>query len=129
MKLQIRSIQLEDARRIRELAEQLGYPATDQETESRITQCLSLQHNKAFVAIDDLEVVGWIYAFRSFSIESNSYVEIGGLVVDENHRGKGIGKQLIEKVKNWSLLQGIHELRVRTNIRRVESQSFYSSLG
>ena len=129
IKLEIRPLQLEDAERVSELCIQLGYPATLQETKDRIGEVLVMEHQKAFVATHNDVVVAWIYAFRSFSIESSPNIEIGGLVVDENYRGQGSGKLLIEKVKEWALTKNIHELRVRTNIRRIESHKFYEAIG
>jgi GNAT superfamily N-acetyltransferase len=129
MKLDVRAMTIDDAERVSELCIQLGYPATAQEAAGRINEVLLMQHQKAFVATDESVVIGWIYAFRTFSIESNAFIEIGGLIVDENYRGIGAGKLLIEKVKAWALTHNIHELRVRTNIRRIESHKFYTAIG
>jgi GNAT superfamily N-acetyltransferase len=129
MNLELRPMRLDDADKVSELCNQLGYPATVGEAKIRIAELLTMQYQTAFVALDDNQVVAWIYAFRSFSIESSPYVEIGGLIVDENYRGKGAGKVLVEKAKEWALTHGIHELRVRTNIRRIESHKFYAAIG
>ena len=129
MTTEIRKMGLGDAKRVSELCMQLGYPATEEEAGNRISEMLSMQHHVAFVAMDDNIVNGWIYAFRSFNIETIPFVEIGGLIVDENYRGHGIGKQLIEKVREWAVSEDVHELRVRTNIRRIESHKFYTSIG
>ena len=122
-------MRLEDAKRVSELCVQLGYPATIEEAHKRIGEMLSMPYHEAFVSTDDNVVTGWIYAFRSFNIESNPFIEIGGLIVDENYRGHGIGKDLIEKVRQWALTNDVHELRVRTNIRRIESHKFYTAMG
>src|SRR4030095_4558631 len=129
MNQEIRKMRLEDAKRVSELCVQLGYPATEEEAGNRISEMLSLQHHEAFVPTENNIVIAWIYAFRSYNIESAPFVEIGGLIVDENYRGLGIGKQLTEKVREWAVANDIHELRVRTNIRRIESHKFYTSIG
>jgi GNAT superfamily N-acetyltransferase len=51
------------------------------------------------------------------------------LVVDGNYRGKGVGRALINKVKEWSANKGIVKLRVRCNVKRTETHKFYKNLG
>jgi GNAT superfamily N-acetyltransferase len=46
-------------------------------------------------------------------LETKTFIEIGGLVIDENYRGKGIGKILVSKIKEWCIEQKISSLRVR----------------
>jgi ribosomal protein S18 acetylase RimI-like enzyme len=62
-------------------------------------------------------------------IESPSYVEIGGLIVDSTFRGRKIGKILVERCEKWSILSGYKEIRVRTNETRVETLIFYEKIG
>jgi len=125
----MREIQLGDSKRISELSEQLGYPSTIEETKNRIREVVSSTNHKAIVALENNIIVGWIHAFKSCSIESNPFVEIAGLVVDQDSRGNGVGRQLVEKVISWTLEMKIGELRVRSNIQRFESHQFYPALG
>jgi GNAT superfamily N-acetyltransferase len=129
MNLQVRPMLLEDAGRISELAEQLGYPSSSGQTQHRIKEVLQAADHCAFIAIADGYAVGWIHAFKTFSIESDPFIQIAGLVVDENYRGKGVGKQLVEKVKEWALSKNFYEIRVRSNSKRLESHLFYPALG
>jgi GNAT superfamily N-acetyltransferase len=43
---------------------------------------------------------------RPIMIEVMPHCEINGLVIDEQHRGMGIGKLLIDKVKDWAKEKG-----------------------
>lgn len=74
-------------------------------------------------------MVGWVHGFYSLRVESDPFIEIGGLVVDENHRQKGIGVQLVEKVNTWASTKGCNKLRVRCNTIRLESHEFYNLIG
>jgi GNAT superfamily N-acetyltransferase len=51
------------------------------------------------------------------------------VIVDERYRGHGIGKLLIEKVKQWSEETGNKTLRLRCNMTRKEAHLFYQHLG
>jgi GNAT superfamily N-acetyltransferase len=62
-------------------------------------------------------------------LESNPFVEVGGLVVDENYRSKGIGKKLVEQIKQWCVEKHISTLRVRSQVKRKEAHQFYLANG
>src|SRR5579875_1406990 len=98
MEVTLRNISVGDAKQIQLLSQQLGYNLSLSETEGQIRLVLERNDNCSFVAIADEKVVGWIHGFIAIRIETKPFVEIGGLVVEENYRGKGIGKELIEKL-------------------------------
>jgi len=85
--------------------------------------------NVVFVACISKKVVGWIHVCINFRIESDSYAEIGGLVVDENYRGKGIGKLLVEEAERWAQEKKFTKLRVRSNVIRKNTHRFYLHFG
>ena len=61
-------------------------------------------------------------------LESDYRVEIGGLIVDERWRRRGIGRQLVHAVQGWAVERGAVELSVRCREERTESHTFYESL-
>lgn len=125
MEIQIEPITQGHAPAIQKLSQQLGYPLSTHEIEKNITEVISKNDHATFVAIMGAEVVGWVHAFRSVFLESNPFVEIGGLVVDENHRGKGIGKKLVERIKQWCREKEVSTFRVRSQLKRKEAHQFY----
>ena len=129
MSLILRVANIKDAECITELSHQLGYETTREKTQQRLAEILSQTDNCIFVAVDDTLVIGWIHGFYSLRVESEPFVEIGGLVVDKNYRKKGIGKILIENVCTWSNLKKCNNIRVRSNIVRKESHQFYKNMG
>jgi N-acetylglutamate synthase-like GNAT family acetyltransferase len=129
MELQLRKMTIEDVHDVQRLSEQLGYSLSEVQIETNIKEVAASQNHAAFVAIYDQKIVGWVYAFRALLIESKPFIEIGGLVVDENYRNKGIGKTLVEKIKEWASKKAINELRVRSNILRNEAYKFYLTNG
>ena len=118
-----------DAASVTELSNQLGYSNSTDDMQLRISQMLQHNYNRLFVAIYNERVTGWIHGCLVTRIESGSFAEIGGLVVDKSFRQQGIGKLLVEAVKNWATENGTTKLRVRCNINRPESHQFYNSLG
>jgi GNAT superfamily N-acetyltransferase len=129
MEIQIKSISREHAPGVQRLSEQLGYPLSLVEIENNITEIIPANDHVAFVAVIDKKAVGWVHAFKVLFIESKPFIEIGGLVVDENYRSMGIGKKLIERIKQWCLEKQIATLRVRSQVKRKEAHQFYLNNG
>ena len=125
----IREMKIDDVKAVNWLSHQLGYPLTADETAANIEAITNSQDHIAFVAESNNQVVGWIGASQAFMIEVMPHCEINGLVIDKDFHGKGIGKLLIEKVKQWAREKGNKKLGLRCNIRRVEAHAFYKHLG
>ena len=129
MHVLVRQIDAVDAQSICALSEQLGYHLAASETETQIKAVLLRDDNCAFVAVSDENIIGWIHGLKAIRIETPPFVEIGGLVVDERYRGKGIGEKLVNRVKQWCIEQGISSLKVRCNTKRLEAHKFYNKIG
>jgi GNAT superfamily N-acetyltransferase len=125
MEVTIRNITIEDSEEVNDLSLQLDYQLSVAETKEQIDRVISTESHCAFVAVSEERVIGWIHAFVALAIESKSFIEIGGLVVDEKYRSHGIGKKLIEKIKEWAVSKKINTLRVRTNTKRLKTHAFY----
>jgi GNAT superfamily N-acetyltransferase len=118
------------AQRIAILSEQLGYSATSADILRRIHAILDSSSDAAYVAlVEDHLVVGWIHVFYTLRLETAPFCEIGGLVVHEEWRGKGIGGALVEHAKIWTGTKGIDILRVRSNVIREDAHNFYLGQG
>ncbi|MBL0735423.1 GNAT family N-acetyltransferase [Flavobacterium sp. GN10] len=129
MEFFLRQAELNDVEFISKLSNQLGYESTIEKMHSRLSEILKNTDNSIFVCIYNENIVGWIHGFYSLRVESDSFVEIGGLVVDENYRRNGIGKILVEKVIEWANSKNSTKIRVRCNTVRKETHIFYSKIG
>lgn len=125
----LREISVNDAAQITSLSAQLGYAISIEDTASQIALVISHPDHCAIVIVENEKIIGWIHAFKTFRLESKPFVEIGGLVVDENYRGKGVGKKLINYIKKWCRENHFSLLRVRTNIKRKDAHIFYNKIG
>ena len=129
MEIVIRSIVEQDAERVNELSRQLGYKMSIEQTLANIRAVLLAKGHTAFVALHGHKIIGWIGVAEALQIESAPFCEIRGLIVDEGYRAQGIGKLLMEKVKQWSKETGNKTLRLRCNVIRKEAHLFYRHLG
>jgi GNAT superfamily N-acetyltransferase len=125
----IRTAALKDAELISELCNQLGYEATPDQVVKRLTHLLNHSDYCVFVVSANETIIGWIHGFYSLRVESDPFVEIGGMVIDEKYRNKGVGRLLIKKVTEWAHLKECNHIRVRCNIFRKETHQFYHAMG
>jgi GNAT superfamily N-acetyltransferase len=129
MKVFIRQILPKDASPVALLCLQLGYDISTEQVVENIESVLANKDHDAYVAVHENEVIGWVGVTWIFQIESRPYCEIRGLVIDRQHRNKGIGRMLIEKARQWGKEKGNNKLRLRCNIKRTEAHLFYQHLG
>src|SRR5205807_4120390 len=88
-----------DAEAITGLLGQLGYPAGIDAIESRLER-LRIVGDRVVVAELDGRVAGLAHLHVSPAIEyEQPAAKLGALVVDESHRGQGIGRALVEAME------------------------------
>ena len=129
MKITIREMTADDAKAVNILSKQLGYPLSIEQTLQNINAVLENKDHTAFVAEYENKIVGWIGASQAIMIEVMPHCEINGLVIDQDHRGMGIGKLLIDKVKQWAREKNNSKIGLRCNVKRTEAHLFYQHLG
>ena len=126
----IRVARVSDAAEVARLADQLGYPATDDAMALRLTELLQHRDHRVWVAVGPAgRPIGWLHASVRRALESEPYVEIEGLVVDEAHRGARIGERLMEQAVGWARSLRMARVRVRSNVVRADAHRFYHRLG
>ena len=127
--LAIRLPRADDAAALARLSGQLGYPSSDEEIRQRLSTLLSGKDDFLIVAELDGRVVGWLHAFAAMRLESGAFAEIGGMVVEEAFRGRGMGRRLVDEASAWARGKGFRTLRVRSNVVREDTHRFYLGLG
>ncbi len=128
-RFEIRGAKPEDAARLAELATQLGYPSSRDQVDRRLAEVLPNSDHAVLVAVENERVVGWGHAFVARVIESDRVAEVGGLVVDEEERGSGAGRLLMEHLEAWARTKSCRAVNVRSNIVRKDAHAFYHRLG
>jgi GNAT superfamily N-acetyltransferase len=126
----IRGATLADATRLAVLTEVLGYPATADALAERLGRLLGRDQELVLVAeLSPGHIVGWLHGGERELLESGRRCEILGLVVDGTHRGRGVGRQLVQAAEAWASTRGLDQMAVRSNVGRAESHPFYERLG
>jgi GNAT superfamily N-acetyltransferase len=116
-----------DAAALAALSTQLGYPAQPEEAAERLIALGPA--GTVLVAEENGAVLGWIHVCGIQFFQSPPFAEIGGLVVDEAARGRGVGRLLLEAAVRWAAEQGYGKLRVRSNVVREDAHRFYEREG
>jgi len=130
MRVAVRQMQPEDAEAVAALSCQLGYPATAADVSRRLASMERHPDARVFVAqASNAQIVGWIHIYATCLLESDADAEIGGLVVAEEARGRGVGGILLAAAERWAAELAYPAVRVRSNILRVQARGFYEHLG
>ena len=118
-----------DAGSLAALATQLGYPSSGPEVGRRMIRYAGNPGERIIVAELRGRVVGW----TSVAVVDHFYtapcVEISGLVVDADHRNRGVGSLLLDEVKRWAKEKAVPLIRLRANVLRKEAHRFYEREG
>jgi GNAT superfamily N-acetyltransferase len=122
---EIRKIEPEDYSAVLELSSQMGY-SISKDGLANLSLLSTNPEHLILVALSSETLIGYLHAFKTLRITSKPFWEIGGLLVDENLRRKGMGKALIDAFLK-ELPIGI-EVRVRTNETRMGGIQFYTSM-
>jgi putative acetyltransferase len=81
-----------------------------------------------FVADDDGEIVGRLSLARDPHPASRHVADLG-LMVAAEHRGRGIGRQLLEAAVEWSRLSEIRKLELHVFPHNAPALRLYESFG
>ena len=119
-----------DADAVAALSTQLGYPSSAEQTLRRFRAIGDAPDARVWVAESaEGAILGWIHLFGNRLLESDPDAEIGGLVVHEAARGRGVGRALVSAAEAWARERGYTVVSVRSNVIRTEAHAFYKGLG
>lgn len=125
----IRRMTVADADVAAELSEDLGYPVTREGMEERLRRFATLPDHAVLAACLGKQVVGWVDVGVTQHLQTEMYGEIGGLVVSEKCRSRGVGQKLVAAAEQWIAAQGIGTVVVRSRITRERAHAFYLRQG
>jgi GNAT superfamily N-acetyltransferase len=136
----IRIARKTDIPEITRLNAQLGYPVDSDTVARRFRRLRKDRRNNAVFLACMLEagpptaapgksLGGWIHVFIDKLLTVGPRSEIGGLVVDEQWRGRGVGAALMRKAEQWVRSKGLTEVVVHSNVLRARAHEFYERCG
>ncbi len=119
-----------DLRALCKLTGELGYSSTLEAVETRFEKLMEAPGNAVFVAVAETRIiVGWVHVFGTHRIESDTFAELGGLIVSDEHRRRGIGRALLDAARRWAESNGYVKLRVRSRADRDKAHRFFERSG
>jgi GNAT superfamily N-acetyltransferase len=125
----IRDARPADADEIARLLTQLGYPSEAEAVESRLDRLLIVGDRVAVAELGGA-VVGLAHLQVAPAIERDRpAAKLGALVVDEAHRGHGIGRALVEAMEEEARRRACELLYLTTSERRDDAHAFYERIG
>jgi N-acetylglutamate synthase len=88
-----------------------------------IVSRISVPARFATVVIDG-EAVG----FGMAAIDQG-WMELGSLVIDERHRGKGLGRRLVSTLLHWGRTEDVHKAFLQVDVTNATAFGLYRGLG
>jgi N-acetylglutamate synthase-like GNAT family acetyltransferase len=126
----VRSARLEDVDHLARLFDQLGYPQTAGALHNRLESLLADARAGVLVADSSGSLVGVAtYFLVPVAHDDRSWSRITTLVVDEAHRGRGIGHMLVEAAQNAARNASCSRIEATSAMHRADAHGFYQSLG
>ena len=126
----VRSARLEDADQLARLFDQLGYPQTGDALRGPLESMLADPRADVLVADDGGALVGAAtYFFVPVAHESGPWCRITTLVVDEAHRGHGIGQMMVAAAEAAARNAACSRIEATSALQRTGAHRFYERLG
>jgi GNAT superfamily N-acetyltransferase len=119
-----------DASELARLSSQLGYPIAGDDL-AKILIIMDADDDHAVMVVEKApsHLAGFGHIFLTRRLFLAPFAELGGLIVDEDSRGKGLGTALLEAGEEWAQEQGATVMRIRSNVLRDHARDFYLSQG
>src|ERR1700738_1368582 len=102
MTIAIREMGPADISACRLLLSQLGYDLTLQEVKRRYDAIREKQDHAVFVGEQDGQVVALLHLYERPAFDKPPEVIVQALVVDQNWRGTGVGKSMMNMAERWA---------------------------
>ena len=126
----IRPATLEDAKEIRNLCAELGYPTSSEQMQDRLQKLHNRTDHAVYVIeIKDGSIVGWVHAYLRWLLITGLSAEVGGIVIQEAYRRRGLGKKLLQEIETWACRQGCQVVALYSGMQRDMAHEFYPSIG
>ncbi len=126
MEVTIGEMRPEHAEAVSRLALELGYPRSPAQVREWMEELrCAPREQAAFVALLANEIAGWIEISIERRLQSPPFAFIGGLVVKNGSRNRGIGRRLCARAEAWAWQRGIQTVRVTSRSTRADAHRFY----
>jgi len=113
------------------ISNELGYPnLVEEDVLNRLDHFTGSDEWATFVAVVDNEIAGFIGIMKGMAYTVDGfYSQIMALAVSEKVQRRGAGTALLKKAEEWSLSQGISDIVIGCNLKRLAAHDFYEAMG
>jgi GNAT superfamily N-acetyltransferase len=125
----VRPMTTADLEAVRPLLAQLGYDLAPDEVRRRFAAITSAAGHAVFVAETAGRVVGMMHLFARPAFDKPPETVVQAIVVDAAHRGRGVGKILMEAAEDWAAQRGYRSVSLYSKRARADAHAFYHALG
>jgi len=126
----LRSARVDDLARLARLFDQLGHPQPAGALRGSLESVLGDPRAGVIVAHSDGQLLGAAaFCFVPVPHETRPWCRITALVIDEAHRGDGIGRTLVEAVQVAARDAGCSRIEATSALHRADAHRFYVKLG
>lgn len=129
--INIRKVEKQDVDFVYKAICELENEVLDFEVFERIfNENISNSKNLYLIAENESEGLGFISFHTQNLLHHCGLVgEIQEFFIHQKHRGKGVGRLLINEIKNFAEQHNLKSIEVTTNKKRVENVAIYENLG
>lgn len=121
----IREAIIDDVKALKKLCSQLGYDASEEVIRSNLINLQKKPYSKVYVSSENEYVIGYISFEKYETLYIQPGINITGLVVDTNYRGKGIGSELLKVAEQYANKHNLIFVRANSGIERESAHVFY----
>lgn len=129
--VQLRVATVADSAALTRLLGEMGYPLDEALVERNLRALIADgAHNQVLVATVGILVKGVVAGHLVTMLQQDAPLgRITALAVDEDQRGLGIGKRLVQALERWFAERGVVRLEVTSAEQRADAHRFFRSLG
>jgi GNAT superfamily N-acetyltransferase len=124
-----RELTEDDRPGILDIARQLGYAASEQTVSDLVDLVLKKENQQMVIADNGKHLLGYIHLIFNDTNESAVCVDIAGILIPDDFRGKGIGTAFIKEAEKWSRGRDVKTMNIRRNLIRNEAIPFFNHHG
>lgn len=128
-----REINIADTPEVAEICKAaLGYDVDIESVKRQIEKLTNDKKQHIIIGFEDEstgKIIGFVHAQVYESFYSDLGLNILGLAVNPNFQGRGIGRELMNKLENYAKDNNIGFIRLNSAMKREEAHNFYEHIG
>jgi predicted N-acetyltransferase YhbS len=126
----VRHARRDDAGQLAGLFAELGYPVGHDDVDRRLHALDQDPNAASLVATDGPSVVGALTLYLVPVLhEEGRWCRLTALIVSEQVRGQGVGRQLVQEAEALASANGCARVELTSAVTRGTSHGFYEALG